>query len=554
MMLKHALALFAIGSAPLAVSAKHFVVQGADLPSNRDVPVRMNVNELYSKGGPQWDLYLRALKSLQDKDASDPLSYFQVAGIHGLPWMEWNDGGKFAATGWQGYCPHGENLFLPWHRPFVLLFEQLLVAEARKLAEEYPPKYRSQYVDAAIRLRSPYWDWSAEAKVPQCTVPRVLTVNVPDGQGLKRVSINNPLQSFTYPEKARSGEFGTFPRYSQTVRCPAPYQYPTTANQRLAGRGLKQSTYDAFTYSSTFDEFTVTGQNSIGLEEMHNNIHWDAGCEGQFLDAATSGFDPLFMLHHTHVDRLWTYWQFINPSEALFSNSYYGFSRYSTPQNTVISPDSPLPPFYDASDSYYTSRKVASIKGLGYTYQELQYWNKTEEQLTQDATRLMNDLYQPSWAKSTGKRDSPPQPRARYFARVELDRTQVERPCSVNVFIDGKPAGSVVVMQLPESGILHGSLAIDEHMNPIVTASKAAASANDAITSAEHLMEVEITKPDGTIIPVNTVGSLKLTLEQVSVMPAKSNTEFPKPGKSKKHPAGVRDRHRKKDHKDGKKE
>lgn len=51
--------------------------------------------------------------------------------------------------------------------------------------------------------------------------------------------------------------------------------------------------YDAFTYSQNFDEFATTRQNGMGLEEMHNLIHWDAGCEGQFLDLTTSGFDPL---------------------------------------------------------------------------------------------------------------------------------------------------------------------------------------------------------------------------------------------------------------------
>lgn len=76
------------------------------------------------------DVYIRALRSLQDKDESDPLSYFQVAGlcsscaatygfylrvktdlrnigIHGLPYIEWENGGPLRADGWRGYCPHG---------------------------------------------------------------------------------------------------------------------------------------------------------------------------------------------------------------------------------------------------------------------------------------------------------------------------------------------------------------------------------------------------------------------------------------------------------------
>lgn len=60
-------------------------------------------------------------------------------GIHGKPYVEWGGTGAQTATGWRGYCPHGvstvdeidvlcfddkqEKLFLPWHRPLVLLFE-----------------------------------------------------------------------------------------------------------------------------------------------------------------------------------------------------------------------------------------------------------------------------------------------------------------------------------------------------------------------------------------------------------------------------------------------
>lgn len=51
--------------------------------------------------------------------------------------------------------------------------------------------------------------------------------------------------------------------------------------------------YDAFTYSTNFNEFAVTRQDGLGLEQMHNSIHWDAGCGGQFLDASIAGFEPL---------------------------------------------------------------------------------------------------------------------------------------------------------------------------------------------------------------------------------------------------------------------
>jgi tyrosinase len=40
-------------------------------------------------------------------DESDMLSYFQVAGIHGLPFIPWDNGSAVADWQWGGYCTHG---------------------------------------------------------------------------------------------------------------------------------------------------------------------------------------------------------------------------------------------------------------------------------------------------------------------------------------------------------------------------------------------------------------------------------------------------------------
>jgi len=53
-------------------------------------------------------------------------SFFQVAGIHGLPYIPWDDatGEPFDPnTQWGGYCTHGSVLFPTWHRPYVMLYE-----------------------------------------------------------------------------------------------------------------------------------------------------------------------------------------------------------------------------------------------------------------------------------------------------------------------------------------------------------------------------------------------------------------------------------------------
>ncbi|GAB0146579.1 hypothetical protein EsHS_00006973 [Epichloe bromicola] len=492
MILSQFIGLLAIGLAPLAVSADPFPITGVPVKNGTAVPARKNINDLYSQGGPQWDLYLRALRSLQDTDASDPRSYFQLAGIHGLPYVEWNGGGlpwdgelkteaklngelKTETTApWKGYSPHG-------------------------------------YMEAAEQLRSPYWDWSANSTVPPCTIPMEAVVNVPDGSNLTKMTIDNPLHEFRYPEEARDYQFGEFPNLLTTKRCPRPWAYPESANRRLAQWTLKQDTYDIFMYSDTFEQFANTHENATSLEQMHVAISREAGCAGQF-----SNEDLTAMLHHTHVDRLWAYWQFMNEDHATFTNHYLGQSRFSTPPNTWITPDSPLEPFYDHLLAYWTPKKISSIRGLGYTYEPLHYWNTSEGQLAAVTSVFTSTT-----------------------ARLELERAQVERPCAVGVFINGTAAGQVVV-QLPETGILRDIVAVDQKMQ---AAFAATSPSNGIVSAVEPLIEIDLMKPNGAIIPLRKAPSLKLTFEEVSVTPVKSDTEFPTPGDRKTHAVGLRDRH-----------
>lgn len=51
--------------------------------------------------------------------------------------------------------------------------------------------------------------------------------------------------------------------------------------------------YDAFTRSATFSDFATTSNGAVGLEQIHNAIHWDGACGGQFLSPQYTAFDPL---------------------------------------------------------------------------------------------------------------------------------------------------------------------------------------------------------------------------------------------------------------------
>lgn len=55
MLLKHVTALLAIGLAPLtALAQNHYAITGVKVDPKADVPLRLNINDMYNKGGPQW--------------------------------------------------------------------------------------------------------------------------------------------------------------------------------------------------------------------------------------------------------------------------------------------------------------------------------------------------------------------------------------------------------------------------------------------------------------------------------------------------------------------
>lgn len=47
-----------------------------------------------------------------------------LVAIHGRPYQTWGDApGLPNKIGKAGYCPHDNELFLGWHRPYLALFE-----------------------------------------------------------------------------------------------------------------------------------------------------------------------------------------------------------------------------------------------------------------------------------------------------------------------------------------------------------------------------------------------------------------------------------------------
>lgn len=110
-------------------------------------------------------------------------------------------------------------LFLPWHRPYLSIFENSLITEAQGIAKGY--KNNSMvYLEAANDLRIPYWDWAASPKLPDIATKPKVEIDTWNGKEI----IRNPLFQYNFhgqldpnlfPPNATDGWFSNF---STTVR------------------------------------------------------------------------------------------------------------------------------------------------------------------------------------------------------------------------------------------------------------------------------------------------------------------------------------------------
>ncbi|KAF2152857.1 Di-copper centre-containing protein [Myriangium duriaei CBS 260.36] len=373
-------------------------------------PFRLNINDL-QKSGAAWDLYILAMQSFTQDDASLLTSYFQVAGIHGEPNIPWD--GAVGNGGGSGYCTHSSVLFPTWHRPYMALFEQIVWNKTQTIAQQYPAAVRNNYIAAANTLRVPYWDWSMTAEIPAIVNTPTVQVNTPTGQK----TIANPLYTYKFgPSTLSQLPQGSL---STTVRRPdnRGNSQPALVNKQFdnIASSLHSQVYNLWSQQKDFLRFAnaaITNKFRMrfnSIEGAHNTIHTTVGGNGgQMSDISVAAFDPIFWLHHANVDRIFSIWQAINPD--LYVVPYpANMDSYSTAQGTTEDVNYPLYPFHsDTNGSLYTSANVRSTRDFGYTYPEVVDWgmNADAKTLAANVTAVINKMYNPDGSLSKRSRIS----------------------------------------------------------------------------------------------------------------------------------------------------
>lgn len=92
---------------------------------------------------------------MQRMPETNCLSYYQIAGIHGRPYIPWQSAVTAQQDNTVGYCTHSSALFVTWHRPYIALIEQRVVAMAVEEAAKFSGADRKRYAAAAQKVRLP---------------------------------------------------------------------------------------------------------------------------------------------------------------------------------------------------------------------------------------------------------------------------------------------------------------------------------------------------------------------------------------------------------------
>ncbi|MEV0092652.1 tyrosinase family protein [Streptomyces sp. NPDC050738] len=225
--------------------------------------------------------------------------------------------------------------FLPWHRRFLLDFESAL-----------------REVDGSVSV--PYWDWTQD----NTPASSLWHDDFMGGNGRRE-----DLQVMTGPFAYSGGNWDVTVSASDGRFLTRDLGRPSQAIDLPTKAQLAWATADPVYDSAPWDSRSDKGfRNKLegwaageGNERFlnHNRVHrWVSG----LMLGGGSVNDPVFWLHHSFVDAVWSRWQQAHPSAVYMpegtdaSSSAFG--------SRVVGRDEPMPPWGDSPSSMWDHSKI----------------------------------------------------------------------------------------------------------------------------------------------------------------------------------------------------
>jgi hypothetical protein len=248
--------------------------------------------EAHTPGGQKALASMRkAMTILKERGCKDPISWYYQGAMHWTPDVSsgtnleqnplcpsYTKSSPALSTGWDNCASHnptGANSdihFLPWHRMYLVYFENII---------------REVSGDPDFAL--PYWNYGSDYVMPK-------EFQAADGGSLyeksRRISLNDGKSIDTSAQTTISGDLK---QLSQI------HDYKTFNDQ--LNFSLHGFMHD---YIGGQDGTFNPVYNAVITKEIDPDC---IGC-GLMAEVPSAGFDPIFWLHHSNVDRLWQ--NFIN--------------------------------------------------------------------------------------------------------------------------------------------------------------------------------------------------------------------------------------------------
>lgn len=252
-----------------------------------EIGIRQEMHTLQSDKDA-WNIYLLGHQGFKNMDSTDPMSYYQIAGIHGQPYVPSNDVGPCSNCTLAGYCTHQSTLFPTWHRTYLALFKQSLIANVMAVAHGFDGADKERYLAKANILRMPYWARASaegEDPFPQIFSAATVTVHTPSGTQ----NVTNSLLKYSFKDartRASLDRTSGRPPESQRLQPAIANNFAATYGHCLIATGLRRFQHGSLA--------AWRGQlqpvESRGLTRQHPRL--DRRADGH---RASSGFQSCFL-------------------------------------------------------------------------------------------------------------------------------------------------------------------------------------------------------------------------------------------------------------------